>query len=297
MLFFCIAFSVFCPLLWVANQPIQANIYIQELMKATNTLFRTILFVFIAAFAVAACSPDDGIDGLDGIDGINGVDGKNGIDGKNGVDGKNGTNGKDGARGPAGPRGPAGADGEDGKDGIQGPAGPSGPGGPAGPAGKDGENGKDGNANVFSSLWKSITTSEQIPPYPIDLLNRVKDTVFDGSNYSIGGIRAPEFTPTRLANSVVMVYMRYYDSNHLTAFNLPYVSAASGKVSTVSFYTQPYALRLLRFAHDNSNTVKLNYSLQFKYVIIPKGLVANARSNGVDLNNLAQTAAYFKLED
>ncbi|WP_353184052.1 hypothetical protein [Parapedobacter lycopersici] len=263
-------------------------------MKTTNTLFRTILLVFIAAFTLTACSPDDGIDGLDGIDGINGVDGKNGINGKDGVNGKNGVNGKDGARGPAGPvgpRGPAGADGEDGQDGAQGPAGPR---GPAGPAGAEGPAGKDGNANVFSSSWNSISYTVPIPPYPSGLLNIVKDTVIDNSQYSIGAIPAREFTPARLANSVVMVYMRFGSS---PSFNLPYLSAAGGKVSTINFYTQPYALRLTRFTHDNSNTVKLNYSLQFKYIIIPKGLVANAQSNGVNLNDLAQTAAYFKLAD
>lgn len=81
--------------------------------------------------ALAACTPEDGVNGRQGPPGADGAPGPQGEPGPQGIPGEQGPIGEQGPAGAAGPQGEPGPQGVPGLDGAAGPAGPMGPAGPA----------------------------------------------------------------------------------------------------------------------------------------------------------------------
>lgn len=121
-----------------------------------------------------------------------------------------------------------------------------------------GPKGKDGNANVIYSKWM--------------VAKNFTDSVSDNTNVKVGHISAPLITDSVLNNGVVIVYMNYGAG----PFQLPYTSFAGGKASTISFWIKPGKLMPYRFTHDNSNSVSLSTSLQYRYIIVPANMNADS---------------------
>jgi len=71
-----------------------------------------------------------------------------------------------------------------------------------------------------------------------------------------------------LNKGLVLVYFTYGAGT----FPLPYTSFAGGKASTMSFIPAAGKIFILRFTHDNSNSVPLSSVLYYRYIIIPGGV-------------------------
>lgn len=157
-----------------------------------------------------------------------------------------------GKDGPAGPQGPAGA------------AGPAGDAGPQGAAGPAGDAGPPGTANVFYSAWELASTP--------------KSVTVDGTALLGADIAAPGVTAAFVAKGAVLVYFTFPGG---PVFPLPYTSFAGGKENTLSFipaYTNggtgsagPHddTIMIDRFTADNSGSIGMGGSNQYRYVLIP----------------------------
>src|SRR5690606_18800227 len=192
-----------------------------------------------------------------------------GPQGEQGIEGEKGDKGDRGAKGDKGDTGARGA------TGATGPRGATGATGPQGPA---------GTANVIYSNWLSFQQSQ-------------RDTVIDGTNLKVNHLPAPRLTQAIIDNGMIQVYMRF----GTTVLPLPYTSdAGSGtgpaKTSTVSFIPRPGRLFLTRYTHDNTATVGFG-SLQFRYVLIPGGVQANANLKNVNLESYSEVKAALGLAD
>lgn len=186
--------------------------------------------------------------------------------------------GKDEVVGPTGPQGERGPQGEKGNAGDAGPRGATGATGPAGPRGATGATGATGpqgpagTANVIYSNWLSF---QQIQ----------RDTSVDATLLKVNHIPAPRLTQTIIDRGVVMVYWRYQS----TVIQLPYTSdAGSGtgpsKTSTINYIPKPGVIYITRYTHDNSASHGFG-AVQFRYVLIPGGVSAQASLKNVDINN------------
>jgi hypothetical protein len=167
---------------------------------------------------------------------------------------------------------------------CSGDAGPAGPQGPAGPPGPGGSQGPSGTANVIYSDWLSFQQGQ-------------RDTVVDGSNMKVNHIPAPMLTQDIMDRGAILVFMRF----STIIWPLPFTSDAGAgtgpeKTSTVSFLPRPGTLYITRYTHDNSASIGYG-SLQFRYVLIPGGLSANASLEGVNLHDYGAVSAALRLVD
>lgn len=121
----------------------------------------------------------------------------------------------------------------------------------------EGDVGPMGNANVIYSDW-----------VPAKLF---VDSVSDGSNVNVGHIAAPGVTGEVLEQGVIFVYMNYGAG----PMPLPYTSNAGGKASTLAFWNKPGQIIPYRFTHDNTNSIKLSTTLQYRYIILPANMAAD----------------------
>ncbi len=113
--------------------------------------------------------------------------------------------------------------------------------------------GVNGNANVIYSDWAK---SE----------NSIRDTSIDGSSLNTTHLVADSLTLTNINSATILVFTSFLDG---LALPLPYTSYAGGKANTISFFSKVGKIFITRFAHDNSNSVKLSSSLVYRYIIIP----------------------------
>jgi hypothetical protein len=159
--------------------------------------------------------------------------------------------------------------------GDQGPAGPGGGAGPVGPAGPTGSTGPTGIANVIYSGWVYASG--------------FTDAAIDHSNLAVGYVKAPGITTTILNAGTVLIYMTYGGG----AFPLPYTSHAGGKPGTINFIPMPGKILITRFAHDNSNSVVLSTILQYRYIIIPGGVLVRTTTPPPDRTNYKAVCDYY----
>jgi hypothetical protein len=101
--------------------------------------------------------------------------------------------------------------------------------------------------------------------------------VVDGSNRSAGDLTASGVTSAFVLKGAVLVYFTFGAG----VFPLPFTSVAGGKQSTISYLPAYSAgagsapapkndsIMIDRFTVDNSGSILLNSSLQFRYVLIP----------------------------
>lgn len=136
--------------------------------------------------------------------------------------------------------------------------------------GDTGPQGKPGTANVIYSNWSyAISTS-------------FKDSTIDASNVKIARLNAPELVDSVIAKGTLLVYFMF----GTTIEPLPYTSIAGGKVSTISFLPTSKSIVITRFAHDNTASVPLSTSLQYRYIIIPGGVVSGGRMAKPDYKSM-----------
>ncbi|WP_257667976.1 collagen-like protein [Parapedobacter tibetensis] len=144
------------------------------------------------------------------------------------------------------------------KKGDLGPMGPQGEQGTQGEKGENGDKGPAGTANVIYSNWATLTESQ-------------RDTIIDGSHLKVKNLYAPKLTTGILNNGVVLVFMRFSS----TAYLLPYISDAGGKSNTIDYRTKVGVIHITRFSHDDSGSIGLGGSLEFRYILIPGGVSAS----------------------
>ncbi len=184
-------------------------------------------------------------------------------------------------KGDTGPEGPQGIQGEKGDRGDTGARGATGAQGPAGPRGATGPQGPTGTANVIYSAWLSFQQAQ-------------RDTVIDGTNLKVNHFPAPQLTQTIIDRGVIQVYMRFLT----TVMPLPYTSdaGAGNLASTVSFIPKPGLVYVTRYSHNNSGSLGFG-AVQFRYVLVPGGVSANASLANIDLRDYNAVKAALNIID
>jgi hypothetical protein len=220
-----------------------------------------------------------GAAGATGAKGADGKDGKDGADGANGVNGINGKNGSQILSGTGVPAAGLGAVGDyyfdKGSDLLYGPKIVSGWGVATN---LKGSNGAPGTANVIYSGWNYATN--------------FRDTTADNTDLHAGDLSAPKLTSAILNSGTVQVYFTFGGG----VYTLPYTSYAGGKLNTMSYWPRLGHFIITRFTADNSNSVALSTLLQYRYVIIPGGITADAAKH-VNLNDYEAVRKYYRIAD
>jgi len=122
-----------------------------------------------------------------------------------------------------------------------------------------------------------------------------RDTVVDGTNLKVNHLFAPRLTQNIIDRGAVLVYWRFLS----TVVQLPYTSdAGSGtgpaKASTINYILKPGVIYITRYTHDNSASIGFG-TIQFRYVLIPGGVSANAHLARVNLNDYEAVKAALQL--
>jgi hypothetical protein len=138
--------------------------------------------------------------------------------------------------------------------------------------------GKTGTANVLYSGWNSATN--------------LRDTIADGSKLKAVDLLAPALTDDILEKGMVQVYFRFSGSG---VYALPYTSYAGGLQNIMSYLPRLKHFIITRFAFDNSGSVSLPNSLQYRYVIIPGGVAAPTAAKNPNLNNYEEVKRYYNI--
>ena len=163
--------------------------------------------------------------------------------------------------GPEGPTGPQGQQGEAGAEGPQGP---------------QGSPGESGTANVIYSPWIDSDWTE--------LDAREWDMLIEDSNISV------EFSN---AGGTVLVYRRNGPVDDAWVFPLP-----SGGVYEVGYAIDPANTRLYLAVESSCCDIpSWFHDVQFRYVLIPGGLLTDGMKTKLDLTNYEAVAAYYGLPD
>lgn len=231
-----------------------------------RAIFGAIGTVLILSFLIVGC---EGPVGPEGAPGIQGQQGTTGEPGPSGPEGPEGPEGKQGPEGPEGPQGPIGETGPQGPEGEQGPAGPEGPEGPQGPIGEtgpqgpEGSQGPPGSANVIYSDWMRL--GDVAEEYVTTLLSR---------NYAAYDLPAPELTQELIDQGIVLVYFRLLGAVSPLPITLGGFSDAEPYTITFNA-SQPGKIIILSQYLDNTVNTLANSS-EFRYVLIPGGVAANA---------------------
>lgn len=156
------------------------------------------------------------------------------------------------------------------KDGPAGPQGAQGEQGAPGPQGQTGAQGPAGTAKVIYSDWISGSG--------------FADSSFDGSNYKVCYVPAPEIVDSILQKGTVLMYLSFGQGN----FVLPYTSYAGANASVISFIPAAGKIIITRFTLDNSRSVALATTLKYRYVIIPGGVASLGVINWKDYPTISK---------
>jgi len=218
--------------------------------------------------------------GPTGATGAKGADGKDGVDGTNGTNGTNGKNGSQILSGTGVPAANLGATGDyyfdKGSSLLYGPKVAAGWGVATNLKGNVGATGPAGTANVVYSGWMYATN--------------FRDTTADNSALHAADLSAPKLTTEILNGGTVMVYFTFGGG----VYTLPYTSYAGGKQNTMSYWPRLGHFIITRFTADNSNSVPLSTILQYRYIIIPGGITADAAKH-IDLSNFESVRKYYRI--
>ncbi len=136
--------------------------------------------------------------------------------------------------------------------------------------GDTGPQGKPGTANVIYSNWASAVATS------------FKDSIIDNSNLKIARVNAPELVDSIINKGTLLVYCMFGS----TIEPLPYTSFAGGKINTIAFLPTSKSIVITRFTHDNTNSINLSSSLQYRYIIIPGGVVSGGRMAKSDYKSM-----------
>lgn len=153
----------------------------------------------------------------------------------------------------------------------------------SGDDGKDGADGAPGTANVIYSEWITApaATAETI----------------DGTSGLSTSIEAPELSADILSKGTILVYMSF--GSGVNIYKLPYTSTAGGSVNTITAISSLQKIKLFRFKHANDGTtVNLPTSLNWRYVLIPGGVAAGAKSAKPNYSKMSyeEVCEYFNIQ-
>lgn len=154
--------------------------------------------------------------------------------------------------------------------------------GDTGPTGPRGDTGATGTANVIYSGWHTVSGA-------------TRDTTIDGSLLKYNFVSAPDFTQGVLDSCDVHVYMTFAGTTQV--WPLPYTSFAGGKQNTISYVLQVGKFLVTRFTADNTASIGLSSSIQYRYVIIPGGVHGLAVRSTIDWNDYEEVRAKLGLRD
>lgn len=161
-------------------------------------------------------------------------------------------------------------------EGPEGPTGSQGQQGEAGAPGPQGPQGDPGTANVIYSEWIDSDWTE--------LDQREWDMFIEDSNISV------EFSST---GGTVLVYRRNGPSDDALVYPLP-----SGNAYRVAYAIDPVNTRLYIAVESSCCDIpSWFHDVQFRYVLIPGGLLTNGLQAKPDLADYKAVAAYYGFPD
>ena len=146
--------------------------------------------------------------------------------------------------------------------------------------GQQGAPGAPGTANVIYSAWINA---------PVAVAENV-----DGTSGMSTTINAPELSDDILSKGTVLVYVSFGSGT----FTLPYTSTAGGFVNTITAISTLKKIKLFRFRHDQAATVNIPTSLSWRYILIPGGVAATAKTAKPDYAKMSyeEVCAHFNIQ-
>ena len=155
--------------------------------------------------------------------------------------------------------------------------GPMGPEGPQGEQGPPGEQGDPGTANVIFSDWITIE------PDDWNILNNI-------AGYSIV---APKLTAAIMNSGLITVYMTNTGGEAFAIYQLPFIT----NVPSNYYEYRPFegSIRIVVGKPDGTAPF-LPTALDFRYVLIPGSVNANAVLKDIDLNDYGAVAHALGME-
>ena len=125
---------------------------------------------------------------------------------------------------------------------------------------------------VFNgSTWSAVTppppaASAQVIYSGWNYAANFRDSTIDGSAVNVADLAiSPSIPPGYINDANVGVYFTFGSGT----YPMPYTSYAGNKTNTMWFIPEADKILILRFTHDNTNSIKLSSLLQYRYVIIP----------------------------
>ena len=146
--------------------------------------------------------------------------------------------------------------------------------------GEPGAPGAAGTANVIYSAWINAPTA-------------VAETV-DGTSGMSTSLTVPQLSEDIVAKGTVLVYVSFGSGT----FSLPYTSTAGGFVNTITAVSSLKKIKLFRFRHDQAATVNIPTSLSWRYILIPGGVAATAKTAKPDYTKMSyeEVCAHFNIQ-
>ena len=146
--------------------------------------------------------------------------------------------------------------------------------------GAPGEKGATGTANVIYSAWLTAPTA-------------VAETV-DGTSGMSTSLNAPELSEDILSKGTILVYVSFGSGT----FTLPYTSTAGGFANTLTAVSSLKKIKLFRFRHDQGGTVNIPTSLSWRYILIPGGVAATAKTSKLDYSQMSyeEVCKHFNIQ-
>jgi len=167
------------------------------------------------------------------------------------------------------------------KDGEVGPEGPQGPQGPQGQQGPQGPQGEAGTANVIYSDWLDVSFEP--------LITQDDDTAGYAASFDV-----PKLSNDILTKGDVKVYMNWGTSAAPSISPIPYFDPIFGYLLTADY--EEGVIFLSSNFDASSRTIEGNRLLQFRYVLIPGGVLAS-KPPTVNLDNYSEARQYLKIND
>jgi len=146
--------------------------------------------------------------------------------------------------------------------------------------GADGAPGAAGTANVIYSAWLTAPAA-------------AAETI-DGTSGMSTTINAPELSADILSKGTILVYVSFGSGT----YTVPYTSTAGGFVNTITAISNLQKIKLFRFRHDGGGTVNLPTTLSWRYILIPGGVAATAKTAKLDYSKMSyeEVCAHFNIK-
>lgn len=116
-------------------------------------------------------------------------------------------------------------------------------------------------SNVIYTTWMNASST-------------VKDSTNDGTAIKVVHLYPSSLSQDILSNGLMLAYMRI--SGETTNYALPYTSNAGSKANTLNALFGFKHVVITRYTHDNSGSVGIASSLQYKFIFIPGNLAGSA---------------------